>query len=212
LKKRHGQESLITDDKQPMFNSTDIVLDDELVQETDPVMELLDWLKYILAAVLIGLLLVVFVIQRNAVVGDSMVPNLHDRDQLLVEKVSKHFSGIDYGDIITINTEDLSGHDAGPNIIKRVVGLPGDKIEIRDGNVYRNDQLLSEPYLPTGTVTNERDARYASLTLGPDQYYVMGDNRGISKDSRSIGPIPDDNIIGEVLLRFYPFEQFGKPE
>ncbi len=187
-------------------------------REVDPLMELLDWLKYILAAVLIGLFLVVFVIQRNAVVGDSMVPTLHDNDQLLVEKVSKHFGGIDYGDIITVSTNGLKGHEeeAGPNIIKRVIGKPGDLIEISNGFVYRNGSQVNESYLPTGTYTDGRssfltDEDILEIKLAEDEYFVMGDNRGISKDSRSIGPIPEDKIIGEVLLRFYPFEQFGRP-
>lgn len=187
-------------------------------KEVDPLMELLDWLKYILAAVLIGLFLVVFVIQRNAVVGESMLPTLHDNDQLLVEKVSKYFGGIDYGDIVTVSTDGLRGHEeeAGPNIIKRVVGKPGDLIEIHDGAVYRNGSQINESYLPVGTYTDGRtsfltDEDKMEIELADDEYFVMGDNRGISKDSRSIGPIPEDKIIGEVLLRFYPFEQFGKP-
>lgn len=180
-------------------------------REFDPLMELLDWLKYILIAVLIGLILVVFVVQRNAVVGDSMQPNLHDQDQLLVEKVSKYFNGIQYGDIITVSTKNLSGHEAGPNIIKRVVGLPGDTIEIKDGSVFRNGVAIDELYLPTGTVTLPKNSGNDLVALASDEYYVMGDNRAISKDSRSIGPIPGKNIIGEVIVRFYPFEQFGKP-
>jgi signal peptidase I len=116
-------------------------------QQGDWLTELLDWLKYILIAVLIGLLLVVFVVQRNSVIGNSMVPTLHHADQLLVEKVSKWFSGISYGDIVTISSRDLPQHDDGPNIIKRIVGMPGDTIEIREEGVYRNEQRLDEPYL-----------------------------------------------------------------
>jgi len=97
-------------------------------RRNDMILELLDWVKYILIAVLIGLLLVVFVVQRNSVLGDSMLPNLHENDQLLVEKVSKWFHGIQYGDVITISSKDLPAHDEGPNIIKRVIGLLGDVI------------------------------------------------------------------------------------
>lgn len=180
-------------------------------KEFDPLMELLDWLKYILIAVLVGLVLVVFVIQRNAVVGESMLPTLYNNDQLLVEKVSKYFKGITYGDIVTVSTRDLTGHEAGPNIIKRVIGLPGDKIEVKDGSVYRNGETITESYLPEGTVTLPRDNGYDEVVLSNDEFFVMGDNRTISKDSRTIGPIPEKNIIGEVVLRFYPFENFGKP-
>ena len=180
-------------------------------RQHDVLLEILDWLRYILSAILIGLLLVVFVIQRNAVIGDSMDPTLHPNDQVLVEKVSKLWHGITYGDIVTIRTRDLPQHDDGPNIIKRVIGLPGDAIEIKDGIVYRNNQPLQEPYLPPTTITEVRNPDYAQVRLGPDEYYVMGDNRAVSLDSRSIGPIPADHMIGEVLLRFYPWPDFGQP-
>jgi signal peptidase I len=177
----------------------------------DLLLEILDWLRYILSAILIGLLLVVFVIQRNAVIGESMDPTLHPNDQVLVEKVSKLWHGISYGDIVTIRTRDLPQHEDGPNIIKRVIGMPGDTIEIKDGVVYRNGEYLKETYLPDSTVTEIRNPDYAQVTLGPDEYFVMGDNRAVSLDSRSIGPIPADHMIGEVLLRFYPWQDFGQP-
>ncbi|MDW7659199.1 MAG: signal peptidase I [Bacillota bacterium] len=180
-------------------------------QQGDWLTELLDWLKYILIAVLIGLLLVIFVVQRNSVIGNSMVPTLHHDDQLLVEKVSKWFGGINYGDIVTISSSDLPQHDDGPNIIKRVVGMPGDTIEIREEGVYRNEQHLDEPYLQEGTVTRVRSLQYEKVTLGEHEYFVMGDNRDVSLDSRIFGPVPLESIIGEVLLRFYPFDQIGMP-
>ncbi len=110
-------------------------------------LEILDWLRYILSAILIGLLLVIFVIQRNAVMGDSMVPTLRQNDQVLVEKVSKLWHGIDYGDIITIRTSGLPQHDEGP-ISSNGHRSAGDTIEIKDGGVYRNGQYLLESYLP----------------------------------------------------------------
>ena len=181
-------------------------------QKPDILLELLDWLKYILIAVLVGLLLVVFVIQRNSVIGDSMVPNLHQDDQLLVEKVSKLVGGIGYTDIITIKTDELRGHEGEPNIIKRVIGKPGDTIEIRSDGVYRNDVLLDEAaYLPENTPTEIRDMDFAKVELADDEYFVMGDNRTISLDSRSFGPVKLESIIGRVLIRFYPFEDFGTP-
>ncbi|MBP8988988.1 MAG: signal peptidase I [Clostridia bacterium] len=180
-------------------------------QKSDWLTELLDWLKYILIAVLIGLLLVVFVIQRNSVIGYSMLPTLNHNDQLLVEKVTKWFGGIGYADIITIRSSDLPQHENGPNIIKRVIGLPGDTIEICEDGVHRNGSLLEEPYLAPGTVTRSRSLMYEKVKLGENEYYVMGDNREISLDSRSFGPVPFDSIIGEVLLRFYPLDRFGIP-
>lgn len=181
-------------------------------RKPDILLEILDWLKYILIAVLIGLLLVVFVIQRNSVIGDSMLPNYHQDDQLLVEKVSKLFNGITYGDVITVRTDELRDHEGGPNIIKRVIGLPGDTIEIRADGVYLNGGKIDESaYLPADTHTEVRALEYAKVTLGDDEYYILGDNRTISLDSRSFGPVKLDYIIGKVLVRFYPFDAFGRP-
>lgn len=177
----------------------------------DIVMELLDWLKYILFAVLLGLLIVTFVIQRNSVIGHSMDNTLNDSDQLIVEKVTKWFNGIQPGDIITIKTEDLPYHDGDIHIVKRVVGVPGDTIEIRNHAAYRNGQKLDEPYLRSGTVTDPLNAQYSKVTLGTDQYYVLGDNRGNSTDSRVFGPIDKKMVIGEVLLRISPLSKFGIP-
>ncbi|MEA4887999.1 MAG: signal peptidase I [Clostridiaceae bacterium] len=192
-------------------NTGSAVGKDKPARRNDMILELLDWVKYILIAVLIGLLLVVFVIQRNSVLGDSMLPNLHENDQLLVEKVSKWFHGIQYGDVITISSKDLPAHDEGPNIIKRVIGMPGDTVEIRDDGVYRNGSKLDEAYLPDGTITQVRNLMYSKVTLSENQYYVMGDNRGVSLDSRIFGPVPLESVIGKVMLRFYPWNQIGLP-
>jgi signal peptidase I len=181
------------------------------MEHRDLLLEILDWLKYILAAILIGLLLVIFVIQRNAVIGDSMDPTLVQNDQVLVEKVSKYFGGINYGDIVTIRTRDLPQHENGPNIIKRIIGVPGDSISIHDDGIYRNGERLTESYLAADVLTEVRDPQYAEVTLGENEYYVMGDNREVSLDSRSIGAIPLSHMIGEVLIRFYPWDSFGKP-
>lgn len=177
----------------------------------DLVMELLDWMKYILFAILLGLLIVTFVIQRNSVIGHSMDDTLNDNDQLIVEKVTKWFNGIRPGDIITITTEGLPYHDGDIHIVKRVIGVPGDTVEIRSRAVYRNGQKLNEPYLRNGTVTDPLNIQYSNVTLGPDQYYVLGDNRGNSTDSRVFGPVDKSLVIGEVLLRISPFEKFGFP-
>ncbi len=173
--------------------------------------EITDWIKHILIAVVVGLLLVVFVVQRNEVVGSSMEPNLMNQDQLLVQKITKLFSsGIRYGDIITIDAKGLPYHNGDNNIIKRVVGLPGDFIEIKDGYVYRNGQRVDEIYLDN-VDTSERKTEYSSVMLGDDEFYILGDNRPVSLDSRTFGPVDRSRIVGEVLIRFYPLDHFGKP-
>ena len=173
--------------------------------------EITDWIKHILIAVVVGLLLVVFVVQRNEVVGSSMEPNLMSQDQLLVQKISKLFSsGINYGDIITIDAKGLPYHNGDNNIIKRVIGLPGDFIEIKDGYVYRNGERVEEIYL-NNVDTSERKTEYSKVLLGEDEFYILGDNRPVSLDSRTFGPVERKRIVGEVLIRFYPLDHFGKP-
>ena len=172
--------------------------------------ELLDWLKYIVSALAVGLLIVTFVVQNNRVVGISMEPTLMQGDQLLVQKVSARLESFHYGDIVTISGEKLLG-DAEPDLVKRVIGLGGDAIDIRDGRVYRNGIPLEEDYLAAGLLTHPLERGYDSVELQPNEIYVMGDNRGNSKDSRVFGPISADIVIGTCVIRFYPFDRFGTP-
>lgn len=180
------------------------------VQKPDKLLVFLDWLKTFLIVILASVLLTVFVIQKNIVQGPSMEPTLDDGDQVFVEKVSKYFS-IKRGDIITIEQTDPLHPEI--FLIKRIIGLPGEKVEIKDGHVYLNDKLFDEPYI-SDIIETAIDPRYdeAVVVLQDDEYYVLGDNRPISKDSRRIGPVHKDQIIGKVLFQFYPFDEFGKVE
>lgn len=100
-----------------------------------------------------------------------------------------------------------TAEQAGDPLIKRVIGLPGDTIELRDGAVYRNGNLVDEPYVHGARTPCLNQC--APLTLGPNQYFVMGDNRPNSMDSRSFGPVPGDRIIGRVFLRYWPLREFA---
>ncbi|MDI9490065.1 MAG: signal peptidase I [Saccharofermentanales bacterium] len=177
---------------------------------SDKLLQFLDWLRTFLFIILIGLFISLFVIQRNTISGPSMEPTLQNNDQIFVEKISKYFK-IERGDIVTIDeAEDDHPHNL---LIKRVIGLPGEKIEINDGVVYINDQELIEEYLPNGVVTTANpEMEHTSEILGEDEYFVLGDNRSVSKDSRRLGPVHKDQIIGKLLVRFYPFDSIGKPD
>ncbi len=210
-KKRTGKEDMEGTEQNGDAGGAKLPEDSRENRRDEVYKEILDWVKHIVIAAAVGLLLVFFVVQRNEVIGSSMEPNLYENDQLLVEKISKLFKGgITYGDIITINAQGLDGHIGDKNIIKRVIGLPGDTIEIRDGKVWRNGVMLEEKYL-TETDTSPRNELYSDLTLKDNEYYVLGDHRSVSLDSRTFGPVTKDRIIGEVLIRFYPFSEFGVP-
>jgi signal peptidase I len=158
-------------------------------------------LETILPALLIALLINVFVGQATRVEGQSMEPNLHSDQRLVVEKLSYHFHGPQRFDIVVIKMPS-QGDEL---LIKRVIGLPGDTVEIRDGHVYINGELLQEPF------TNEltQPGRYSRVTVPPLHIFVLGDNRGRSNDSRSFGPVPIANVIGRAWLSYWPPEKVG---
>jgi len=170
----------------------------------------LDTLRFICLGLIIGILLVVFVIQRNDVYGSSMEPTLHQGDAVFVEMISAYTNSFDHGDIVTIDATGMEGYDQKEKIIKRIVAEPGDTVSIYDGQVYVNGVLLEEDYLADGTktyVNADGVAKgYDEITLGDDQYYVLGDNRGASLDSRVLGPISEDQIKSKVIAKIYPFD------
>lgn len=172
---------------------------------------LLDTTRFISLGLVIGILLVVFVVQRNDVYGYSMQPTLNDGDAVFVEMISKYTNSYKRGEIVTVNATGMEGYSKQEKLIKRIIGQPGDTVTVKDGLVYLNGALLDEPYLAEGTktyVSADGTAKgYDNVVLGPDQYYIMGDNRGASLDSRVIGPVTVDRIKAHVILRIYPFDQ-----
>ncbi len=175
-------------------------------------MEALDWIKYVLIAIILGLLLSYFVIQRSGVVGNSMMPTLLNADQLLVEKLSVRFSEPKLGSIITIDAGDLDQAKSGEVLVKRVIAVPGQTLDFKDGQVYIDGALLDEPYLEPGTLTMPPENWSGPQEIPADNIYVLGDNRAFSADSRIFGLVPMEAVEGHVLVRIYPFSRFGIPE
>lgn len=174
---------------------------------------LLDTTRFISLGLVIGILLVVFVVQRNDVYGYSMEPTLYDGDAVFVEMISKYSNSFKREEIVTVNATGMEGYSKQEKLIKRIIGKPGDTVTIKDGLVYLNGALLDEPYLAEGTMTyvsaDGTAKGYDNVVLGPDQYFIMGDNRGASLDSRVIGPVSADRIKAHVILRIYPFDKIG---
>ena len=168
--------------------------------------EILDFVIYIAVVMAIAALLVTFVVQRTTVNGHSMEATLSDGDNLLMDKLSYRFKDPERFDIIVF---PYAGEE-NTHFIKRIIGLPGETVRIDyEGNIYINGEILDEDY-GLETIVNPGIA-VDEITLGEDEYFVLGDNRNNSKDSRfeDVGNIKRDDIIGKVFVRFYPFSDFG---
>jgi signal peptidase I len=146
-----------------------------------------------------------WVVQTFYIPSASMEPTLMIGDRILVDKVSYHLHAVHRGDIVVFSTPP--GEDAGPNVkdlVKRVIGLPGETVSSAGGKVVINGQPLSEPWLVSGTVT----VGITPQKIPPDEYFVMGDNRSDSQDSRFFGPIHGSIIVGRVVLKIWPVTAF----
>lgn len=172
--------------------------------------EVLTTALYIVAALVLALLLNRFVIQKVEVSKLSMYDTLESGDQLFVEKVSNYFSDPDRFDIVVFEAPEGSELDNGKYWIKRVIGIPGDKIQQKEDGIYINDNKLEEDYVD-GSFGNPGIIE-EPLILGEDEYFLMGDNREVSQDCRDVGPIPKDAMMGRVCLRIWPLNKFGTVE
>ena len=156
-------------------------------------------LKPYVYIVIIVVLFRTFIATPAVVDGDSMVGTLNDNDLVILNKVIMHFNDIDRFDIVVIKNDKDED-----KIIKRVIGLPNEKIEYKDNVLYINDKKVK---MNSG-VTYETTEDFVAQTKA-NEYFVLGDNRDISKDSRYVGNFTKDEILGKVDFRFYPFDKIG---
>ena len=170
------------------------------------VKEIFSTILFILVVLLGTYLLITFVGQRTSVSGSSMEPTLSNNDQLILDKISYRFSEPQRFDIIVFPFQ----YAEKTFYVKRIIGLPGETVQIDlQGNIYINGQILNEDY---GKETiNFAGLAVEPITLGDDEYFVMGDNRNNSSDSRdpSVGNIRRSNIIGKAWVRIWPLNKFG---
>ncbi len=160
----------------------------------------------ILVALLAALGIKTWVLQAFYIPSGSMIPTLDIGDRILVDKLSYHLHSVHRGDIVVFATPPADKGDPGiKDLVKRVIGLPGDHISSENGHVFINGRQLSEPYLPRGTVT----VGITPQVVPPGHYFVMGDNRNDSKDSRVFGPIPGKLIVGRAIVRVWPITRFA---
>jgi signal peptidase I len=164
------------------------------------------WVKQVIKEIIQLVLIVVvvrvgmdIVMPRYIVDGASMEPNFHTSERVIVDRLTMLISGPSRGDVVVLdsprNDDDL--------LIKRVVGLPNDRVIIREGRVYINGELLDEPYVTEFCTSQSCDGAWL---LGPDSYFVLGDNRTHSYDSHSFGPVDEANIVGIARVRYWPLD------
>ena len=184
-----------------------IDLDKEKVEEKDFSWkrEIISTAVYLLVVVALTFLFVHFVGQRTHVNGDSMNATLEDGDNLIVDKLSYHFTEPERYDIIVFPYQ----YQEKTYYIKRIIGMPGETVQIIDGMVYINGEMLDESY-------GREIMEYAGIAsepieLGEEEYFVLGDNRNNSSDSRdpSVGNVHEEQIIGKAFIRIWPLNKFG---
>jgi signal peptidase I len=165
----------------------------------------LEWGILIVSALVIALLIKTFLFQAFYIPSESMTPTLLKNDRVLVNKLSYHMHDVHRGDIVVFKAPPGIDPDV-KDLVKRVIGLPGDTIEARaDGHVYINGQKLEEKWLPRGV----RTEIFRPIKIPPESYFVLGDNRGNSKDSRFFPShfIRKQDIVGRVFLRIWPLNR-----
>lgn len=167
--------------------------------------ELMGWIVYIIIIVALAWVIITFVGQRTQVSGSSMETTLSDGDQLIVDKISYRFRDPNRYDIVVFPYQ----YEENTYYIKRIIGLPGETVQIVDGYVYIDGQQLDEHY--GNEVMLDPGIAEEPVTLGDDEYFVLGDNRNNSQDSRAanVGVIHRKDLLGRAWIRIWPLSEFG---
>lgn len=178
-----------------------------------------EWVAVIAGAVVIALIVRTFLFTTFWIPSGSMEPTLMGagrRDRVVVNRLAYQWGEPDRGDIIVFEVPDgeptitVEGQEV-KDLIKRVVGLPGEMIELRDGQVFIDGEQLDEPYLPDGTRTDPAPGTTGKFIVPDDCVFVLGDNRGASRDARfwQTPCVPEDDIVGKAFIRIWPLSAFG---
>ena len=167
----------------------------------------LDLIETIVMALAIFVVVYLFLFQPHQVKGNSMLPNFHDGEYILTDKVSYRFTGPQRGDVIIFKAPKNEEVD----YIKRIIGLPGETIKIEGGYIYIDNQKLPETYIPSDFVSNAGSflTEGAQYLIPNERYFAMGDNRNHSSDSREWGTVKKEEIVGRAFLRYWPINEFG---
>jgi signal peptidase I len=164
--------------------------------------ELRGWTRDLAVALGLALVIIIFLYQPVKVEGTSMNPLLSDQERIFINKFIYHFEPIDRGDVVVF----WYPLDRSKSFIKRIVGLPGETVEIRAGEVYVDGKKLADQFIPSSYLDG---SSYGPIELPEDQYFVMGDHRDSSNDSRVFGPVPRQYIYGKAVFAYWPVDHFG---
>jgi len=203
--KDKSKEYTVNESEELAVNETEEFIMNE--KEPSLLKEFLGWVLYIAIIISATYLIVTFVGQRTRVSGDSMESALHNGDNLIVDKISYRFREPERYEIIVFPYK----YQENTFYIKRIIGLPGEKVQVKDGEVYIDDEVLGETYGLEQIEEGREGIAIDPIILGPDEYFVLGDNRNHSSDSRdpSVGILTKDDLIGRAWVRIWPLDSIG---
>lgn len=180
-------------------------MDDSEDEATSLARNVAEWVAILVGALVVALLVTRFLVQAFFIPSLSMAPTLEVHDRVLVNKLSYDLHDVNRGDVIVFERPPQEAESDIKDLIKRVVALPGDTIEARDGRLIINGAPLEEPYLDPGDTTTN----VTPQTIPPGHVFVMGDNRNDSRDSRYFGPLSEDLIVGRAFVKVWPLSDFS---
>jgi len=161
------------------------------------------WLRDLIISLAISCFIIIFLYQPVKVEGTSMMPSLEDQERIFVNKFVYRIESIQRGDIIVFRYP----RDPSKSFIKRVIGLAGDRIQIDAGRVYVNGTAIDEDYVPR---SYEDERSYPEIVVPSDSYFVLGDHRSLSNDSRDFGPVGQTYIYGKAVFGYWPMDKMGR--
>jgi signal peptidase I len=161
------------------------------------------WVRDLIISLAISAFIIIFLYQPVKVEGTSMMPSLEDQERIFVNKFVYRLEPIERGDIVVFRYP----RDPSKSYIKRVIGMAGDRIRIDGGQVYVNDQALDEDYVPPAYADSRS---YPDMTVPPNSFFVLGDHRSMSNDSRDFGAVNENFIYGKAVFGYWPMDKLGR--
>jgi signal peptidase I len=173
-------------------------------QQTTKALVVVNWVRDLVISLLVSAFIIIFLYQPVKVEGTSMLPGLEDQERIFINKFVYRFNSIERGDIVVFHPPEP---DSSKSYIKRVIGVAGDRVRIVDGRVFVNGRMLQEPYVPE----EYEDIRsYSEVKVPPHCFYLLGDHRTSSRDSRDFGPVDQRFIYGKAVFVYWPMDKLGK--